>query len=48
MRFEVHKETQRQPSPPLQRKGSATNIEGPSYANRDVEMERLKEQVALL
>ena len=48
VRSEVHKETQRQPSPPLQCEGSTTNMEGASYANRDVEVERLREQVTLL
>ena len=44
----MHRRTQQQPSPPPQHEGSATNIEGPSYANRDVEVERLREQVDLL
>ena len=48
MRSEVHKETQRQPSAPLQCEGLTTNMEGVSYANRDVEVERLREQVTLL
>ena len=48
MRYEVHKKTQRQPSPPPQGEGLATNTEGPSYANRDVEVESMREQVALL
>ena len=48
VRFEVHKEIQRQPSPPLQGKETATNIEGSSYYNRDGEVERLREKVALL
>ena len=48
VRYEVHKETQQQLSPPPQRERSATNMEGPSYANRDMEVERLRKQVALL
>ena len=48
VRSEVHKETQQQPNPPPQGEGSATNMEGSSYANRDVEVERLRKQVALL
>ena len=48
VRFEVHRETQQQPSPPPQGKGSATNMEGPSYANRNIKVERLRKQVALL
>ena len=48
MRFEVHKETPLQPSPPPQGEGLAINMEGPSYASKDVEVERLREQVALL
>ena len=48
VRSEVHKEIQQQPSPPPQGEETATNIEGPSYYNRDGEVERLKEQVALL
>ena len=48
MRFEVHRGTQRPPSSPPQREGSTTNMEGLSYANRGVELERLREQVALL
>ena len=34
MRFEVHKETLLQPSPPPQGEGLATNMEGPSYASK--------------
>ena len=48
VRYEVHMETQQQPSPPSQCEGSASNMEGLSYANRDVEVESLREQVALL
>ena len=48
VRFEVHKEIQRQPSPPLQGEETTTNIEGPSYYNWDGEVERLREKVALL
>ena len=48
MRFEVHKETPLQPSPPPQGEGLATNMEGPSYASKDGEVARLREQVALL
>nr|POF02063.1 hypothetical protein CFP56_18186 [Quercus suber] len=48
VRSEVHVETQQPPSPPPKREGSATNMEGLSYANRDIKVEKLKEQVALL
>nr|POE88554.1 hypothetical protein CFP56_48649 [Quercus suber] len=48
VRSEVHKKAQRQPSPPPQEEGTVTNTKGPSYYNRDGEVERLKEQVALL
>ena len=48
VRSEVHKEIQRQPSPSPQREGLATNMEGPSYANRDMKVERLRKQVTLL
>ena len=47
VRSKVHKETQQQPNPPPQGEGSATNTESPSYSNRNVEVERLGEQVAL-
>ena len=48
VRSEVHKENQQQPSPPPQGERTATNIEGLSYYDRDGEVERLREQVALL
>ena len=48
MRSEVHVKTQRQPSPPPQHEGLATNMEDLSYANRDMEVEMLREHVALL
>ena len=48
VRSEVHKEIQQQPSPPPQGEETTTNIEGLSYYNRDGEVERLREQVALL
>lgn len=48
MRSEVHKESQQQPSPPPQGEGTTTNTRGPSYSNRDGEVEMLREQMALL
>lgn len=48
VRSEVHKETSWPPSPHPQEERSATNIEGPSYSSREKEVERLREQVALL
>ena len=48
VRSKVHKEIQQQPSPPPQGEETTTNIEGPSYYNRDGEVERLREKVALL
>lgn len=48
VRSEVHKETQQQPSPHLQEERSATNTKGPSYSSREREVERLREQVAML
>ena len=48
MRPKVHVETERPPSPSPQREGLATNMKELSYANRDIEVEKLREQVALL
>jgi len=48
IRSEVHRGTQQPPSPPPQCERSATNVEGPSHAYRDKELERLREKVALL
>ena len=48
VRPDVHVETERPPSPSPQHEGSATNIKELSYANRDIKVEKLREQVALL
>ena len=48
LRFKIHKETKKQPDLHLREERSATNIEGPSYSNRDREVENLREQVAML
>lgn len=48
VRSKVHKETQLQPSPLLQEERLAINTEGSSYSSREREVERLRQQVAML
>lgn len=45
---EVNKETKKQPNPHLREERSATNTKGPSYSNRDREVEKLRERVEML
>nr|POE67922.1 hypothetical protein CFP56_68752 [Quercus suber] len=48
VRSEVHKEAPRPPSPRPQEKKFATNTDSPSHSSREIEVERLREQVAML